>query len=206
MRLACQVRQAQSSSIFYRYFGELAYCFPPRVFRRQELPGKARIGIGFDAVYNNSMKIGDTPLIRSATPLRRKSSASATGGSSFADMLDEAGSHGSAVETSASITSLSGAGLLLAAQEVDEEGEKRRKTLRQGHSMLDSLERLRSALLTGMLPPSVLNELEEHLARQRTGLSDPQLLALMDDIELRLAVEKAKIDKALELRDNTNYT
>ena len=61
--------------------------------------------------------------------------------------------------------------------------------------MLDRLDDIRIALLTGSLPRAQLESLR-HLAREQIAPEDdPQLAAILDEIELRVAVELAKLDK-----------
>jgi hypothetical protein len=50
-------------------------------------------------------------------------------------------------------------------------------------------------LLTGALPRGQLESLR-HMAKERGDvLNDPQLQSILDEIELRVAVELAKLDK-----------
>jgi hypothetical protein len=85
---------------------------------------------------------------------------------------------------------------LLALQEISEEDVQRRKLVQQGHAMLDSLETLRRQLLSGVVPQQTLVDIHRHLALQKQHISDPGLLAIIEDIELRTAVELAKLEMA----------
>jgi hypothetical protein len=42
----------------------------------------------------------------------------------------------------------------------------------------------------------MLQDLSRHLSVQRQHLNDPRLMEVMDDIELRVAVELAKLENA----------
>jgi hypothetical protein len=147
------------------------------------------------------MKINDSSGIRSSAPLRRKTGVQGAGG--FEDLLNlgEAGAADAAggVSDVAGISSLDG---VLALQGMSDEESRRKEVVRQGQGMLDTLESLRRSLLAGIVPASVIHELDARLSRQRIGISDPKLLEVLDDIELRVAVEKAKLEAALRIHSN----
>ena len=72
---------------------------------------------------------------------------------------------------------------------------RRRAAMQRGDGMLDRLDDIRIALLTGSLPRGQLEALRR-MARERGDvLNDPQLQSVLDEIELRVAVELAKLDK-----------
>lgn len=146
------------------------------------------------------MKVSDANPLRGPAATRRRPGAGGAPGS-FDAYLDAASAENAAPAGAATppppVASVDG---LLALQSMEGEAERRRQAVREGEEMLDSLERLRRSLLSGGVPPGVLRELEQRLSRQRAMVSDPQLIALIDDIELRVAVEKAKLDRALLLR------
>lgn len=96
-------------------------------------------------------------------------------------------------------SSLSG---MLALQEVSDEEIRRKKIIKHGNEMLDSLEQLRRRLLLGTLPMQTLRDLNQQLSLQRQQIADPKLLAIMDDIELRAAVELAKLEMAVKANEN----
>jgi hypothetical protein len=85
---------------------------------------------------------------------------------------------------------------MLALQEISEEEIKRRKVVQQGKNMLDVLENLRRQLLAGGIPAETLVAMGRQLSVQRQQVADPKLMEVMDDIELRLAVELAKLEAA----------
>lgn len=81
---------------------------------------------------------------------------------------------------------------LLSLQEVPEGSGLRQQTLKQGKQSLDALEDLRRDMLLGDDNPHLLQRLREQQARMRQQAHDPSLKQVMDDIDLRLAVEIAK--------------
>ncbi|WP_142848939.1 flagellar assembly protein FliX [Telmatospirillum sp. J64-1] len=92
---------------------------------------------------------------------------------------------------------LAGVDALLAVQSVDavDEREARRRAAQQGAALLDGLEEIRMGLLTGALPKERLVELSRMVRSRREGVSDPRLSQLLDEIELRVEVELAKLER-----------
>ncbi|WP_417689756.1 flagellar assembly protein FliX [Roseibium sp.] len=122
-----------------------------------------------------------------------KSSKKRTGSddSSFApDMGSEAAS---APATSMS-SGIHGMDALLALQEVGEDPGRKRKAARYGHALLDGLESIRTDLLGGEVSEDRL----EALAREVSGQvesGDPEVDAVLREIELRVKVELAKLGR-----------
>ena len=88
---------------------------------------------------------------------------------------------------------------LLAIQSVGDatDREGRRRLVRRGEEMLDRLEDLRRDLLLGAVPTDKLVALAQMVRMQRGNCADPQLGALLDEIELRAEVELAKLSRGL---------
>ena len=141
------------------------------------------------------MKIDGLGNIKNSAPVKKRTGVS---GSSFADALsaaehDAAGASGSLSD----ITATGTVSNMFALQEVSDEEVRRKQLIQQGHNLLDKLEDLRRQLLMGTLPLHTLRNLERELSVQRMGTSDPRLTAIMDDIEIRAALELAKIEMAV---------
>ncbi len=85
---------------------------------------------------------------------------------------------------------------LLALQEISEDDVKRRKLIQQGGDMLDSLEKLRRCLLMGTINMGSLREISRQINIQKQAVSDPRLMEIIAEIELRAAVELAKLEMA----------
>lgn len=136
------------------------------------------------------MKITGYGTVRQANASRRKGGASVAG--DFATLLGrvEAG----AMDAAAPLANVASVPLLgaLAAQEVT--SDDRRQVLREAESALDRLEALRMALLSGRVPRDLLGALQRHIDTQRGAFPDPRLQSLLDDIDLRVAVELAKLE------------
>ncbi|GAA0773495.1 flagellar assembly regulator FliX [Roseibium denhamense] len=89
---------------------------------------------------------------------------------------------------------IQGMDALLALQEVDERAERRRKAARFGHTMLDQLEAVRTDLLAGVVSEDRLEALASRVSmRQPSG--DDRVEAVLDEIELRVKVELAKLGR-----------
>ncbi len=80
---------------------------------------------------------------------------------------------------------------LLALQSVEDPLLKKKKIVRRGTQLLDTLEEIKTDVLTGRVSESRLNQLMAVLGQAREK-ADPRLDALLDDIELRARVELAK--------------
>ncbi len=83
---------------------------------------------------------------------------------------------------------------LFALQEVADELNGRRRAVARANTLLDRLEDLRVALLAGRLPRTQLEQLRELAREHGPAADDPQLAAILGEIELRVAVELAKLD------------
>jgi hypothetical protein len=126
-----------------------------------------------------------------SSTVARRGPQAASNGSGFAEALsqDTATNAANAPRTVATVDNL------FMLQEVAEDLTGRRKAaVKRGSSMLDRLDDIRVALLTGSLPRGQLESLRRMAQDRGDVLNDPQLQSVLDDIELRVAVELAKLD------------
>ncbi|MEO6396244.1 MAG: flagellar assembly protein FliX [Devosia sp.] len=88
----------------------------------------------------------------------------------------------------------SGIEALLALQSVGDPLLSKKKSIRRGNALLDTLESIKADLLLGRVSEGRLNQLMVLIlsARERR---DPALDGLLDDIELRARVELAKFGR-----------
>ncbi|MBL0947118.1 flagellar assembly protein FliX [Brevundimonas sp.] len=70
--------------------------------------------------------------------------------------------------------------------------ERRRRAIRRGHRQLDRLEALKLAHLAGQADADALGALSRTGAEDRPDSEDPGLNAVLDQVDLRVAVELAK--------------
>jgi hypothetical protein len=82
-------------------------------------------------------------------------------------------------------------GALLAMQAVEDPTAGKKRQVRRGRSLLDTLDALKADLVMGHIGEGHLNQLMALIAQARER-SEPGLDALLDDIELRARVELAK--------------
>jgi hypothetical protein len=113
----------------------------------------------------------------------------ASDGTTFA--LPSSRSSGPTRGAALGLTALASLDAVLTLQGLSDATERRRRAVRHGHALLDGLEELRLALLDGSLVPATLRQ----LARRREPLGEAQLDAVLDEIELRAAVELAKLER-----------
>jgi Class II flagellar assembly regulator len=90
-------------------------------------------------------------------------------------------------------TPLAGLGGMLAIQEVPDAAADRRRAVRRGHGLLDELQELQLGLIEGRLSDATLRGLAARLEETRPALDDPKLASLLDQIEIRAAIEMAKL-------------
>lgn len=133
------------------------------------------------------MKIDPSRPTIAANPTRR-----ADAGGGFAPIGDDAApTVASTRATSATIAAQS----VLALQGLDDPIAKRARHVRRGKDSLDALDRLQIGLLEGRAPGDARATLGR-LLREREATDDPTLNAIMDDIDVRVAVELAKLENA----------
>jgi hypothetical protein len=121
-----------------------------------------------------------------------KAQAKKTGAGGFASHLggaDEA--EQVATVTASGITAINS---LFMLQEVEDEVAPRKKAIKRGTNMLEYLDEIRLGLLSGSLSPDVVRRLDGLVKQWRENFNDPELEFLIDEIELRAAVELAKIE------------
>lgn len=94
-------------------------------------------------------------------------------------------------QTQVPVAPNSGIEAILALQGVDRGAERKRNAVRHGQSMLDTLEEIKQDLLVGNIGEGRLHRLMALVTRARQE-ADPDLEALIDDIDLRAQVELAK--------------
>ena len=91
-------------------------------------------------------------------------------------------------------------GNLLSLQELPDALSRRRKALNTSRQSVDMLENLRRDMLVGRLGLSCITKMQQQLTQLAEQKRDnPEMAPLLDEIELRLAVEHAKLERAAKL-------
>jgi len=85
---------------------------------------------------------------------------------------------------------------LLALQETGGPLERKRRAVGRAGRILDVLDNIKVALLEGELGAGDLDRLRRAVRDERAATDDPQLEAVLDEIEVRAAVEVAKLEQA----------
>ena len=133
------------------------------------------------------MKItGPRPVQSGAVRRTRRGS----GGAKFSEHIS--------AEEPATVAAAGGARLapvdaLIAIQEVADATTGRGRAILRGRTMLDLLDDVHVGLLDGSIPACRLIALANSVRGKRDEVGDPRLAEVLDEIELRAAVEVAKL-------------
>ena len=136
------------------------------------------------------MKITQNAPIRS-TSIRRSGKSSAGRSGQFTDHL-VTGEAGAPTGNSNSSTPVSAVDSLLVLQEVPDATSGTSRAKLRAQDLLDQLDEVRHGLLAGALSRRMLDRLAQIARSERQSVDDPRLQELLDEIELRAAVELAK--------------
>ena len=130
---------------------------------------------------------------KSAELAKGKSTRKVSTGESFSDYLKmSSAQEGNNIQNTTAMTS---ADAIFAAQMVDgeEERQKKQKLLKRSYGLLDRLEEIRDGLLLGSISKDKLIEISRMVKNKNIKCDDEKLREIMEEIELRVEVELAKI-------------
>jgi hypothetical protein len=99
-----------------------------------------------------------------------------------------------AAASAVGVPAVSDVSALMALQGVEDPTERRRPALKRGGGLLDRLDELKLSLLQGEAGHGALDRLSRTLREERPVDADAGLNRLLDQIDLRAAVELAKAD------------
>lgn len=136
------------------------------------------------------MKIESGRGVAQTSGPRRAGAASAAPG--FAPSVD-APERTVAASATGAVASLDA---LLALQGEEPPAQRRARQAKRGRDALDALEKLEQGLLVGRAPAALKAELER-LQFAGEATDDPRLDDILREIDIRLAVEAAKLDQLL---------
>ncbi len=139
------------------------------------------------------MRIQSTERAKATSKSKGKNKASA--GGAFVPQHGEAAQNTStnAVAITSPIASID---TLIALQEGEDFRQAKKAATLRADALLDVLSDVRIGLLEGAVPLRALQRLDTTLKRTRAQTGDPRLESILDDVEIRAAVEKAKLDSA----------
>lgn len=140
------------------------------------------------------MKVEGPNRTQSTSSTQRKSRVS--GDSSFGDMLAEEAGASRGASAAHSIAHIDA---LLAAQETEDPTERaaKKRMHMRATAILDELESMRVALLTGTLTVGHVIDIADVVAQHREKIMDPRMTAILDEIDLRAQIELAKMRMAM---------
>lgn len=135
-------------------------------------------------------KVDGVNGVRGAAPIRKSGKAERTGGTNFAQHLQDESVSGPAGVSG--LNPIAGIGAILGVQEVDDATQRASKGKKRATQMLEELDDLRLALLGGVLSKDQLLRLAGTVQSEKAQVDDPHLAQILDDIDLRARVELAK--------------
>jgi hypothetical protein len=122
--------------------------------------------------------------------------ARGAGGEGFRIITPQAACGASQASSVSATQGIMGVEALLALQDVGTPLERKRRAVRRAGRILDTLDDLKIALLEGDISGADLDRLRRAVRDERDNTDDPNLEAVLDEIELRAAVEVAKLEQA----------
>ena len=91
------------------------------------------------------------------------------------------------------LRTVGGIDALIALQGIEDPVERRRRAVKHGRRALDALDELKLGLLAGTLDQATLLRLKSVAADLKEGSGDDRLDQVLGEIDLRVAVELAKV-------------
>jgi hypothetical protein len=139
-----------------------------------------------------SMNVDPTGPVRATQAGRRSERRSGAGSADFARHLDLSGSAPgvSGARQAAPVDAL------LVAQQVEGDADGDTLAKQRANVILEMLDEIRHAILAGTVDHGRLNHLAVLVRGRRDEAADPRLRAILDEVELRAAVELAKLERA----------
>lgn len=136
-------------------------------------------------------KIDGPGSIRTPQTIKRTSKSEGATGTSFAKHLDETGE----ASATSGVNNTSAVAGIIGVQEVDDALAHASKGKLRAEDILDRLDDLRIELLTGSISREKLTQLARIVSTRRGQITDPRLLEVLNEIDLRAQVELAKYEE-----------
>jgi len=144
------------------------------------------------------MKVEETKNSKVSSVSAKRRLGGNSDGSLFASMLSVADSVEN-VRSAVPVSPLEGPDTIVATQTIEDAAARRARNMKaakKGENLLDKLEKIRTALLCGTISNSSIIALSQALREKREPDIDPKLSTILDEIELRVEVELAKLETA----------
>lgn len=145
------------------------------------------------------MKIGGPKKTGGAGGTKKSSAGGNTSNTDFSQYVTGGASETAPASATQSITQLDALLAVQAAEDPTQKSAKKRARLR-ANTILDKLETIRLKMLGGDLTVGHMIDVADVVASHREKIDDPQLVNIMDEIDLRAQVELAKMQVALDAR------
>ena len=129
-----------------------------------------------------------------ATPQSARPAARTAAG--FSLPINAGVASANAASASSAPSNLAGVSALMALQGVEDPAERKKRSIRRASGLLDRLDELKLALLDGQDGAVVLDRLNRNWSEERPDDNDPALKSVLDQIDLRVAVELAKAESS----------
>ncbi len=138
------------------------------------------------------MKVGETKGSNGAAKAKKTSSSQASGKADFSQYVHGGVSEASGADATQSIAQLDA---LLSVQETEDPMQRsaRKRAYVRADAILNKLEEVRMKMLGGNLTLGHMIDVADVVASHRDKINDPQLTAIMDEVDLRAQVEIAKV-------------
>lgn len=141
------------------------------------------------------MKVSKTGSVKGADSSKKAKKAAGDDGG-FANALREV-SGADATEHAHATGGVGAVSSILAAQQVADATDHKSRGLmiNYGNDLLDRLEQIRVSILSGAVSKERLQDLARRLRERKSGSDDPRLDELINEVELRVEVEIAKLTR-----------
>lgn len=143
------------------------------------------------------MKIDGT---RSSSDVKKKSETKKSGSAngSFKTMVGSGAGETSESRSSSMSSGIASVDALLAAQTSEDPAQQksRKRMQERANTILDKLNELKVGILTGSVTVGHMVSIADVAATHREKITDPELSAILDEIDLRAQIELAKLQMA----------
>lgn len=131
---------------------------------------------------------------------KKKTDGASKGDGTFKTLMSDGASGTSETKGPSTSSSIASVDALLIAQAAEDPAQqKAKKRMRErAVNILDELNDLKMAMLTGQVTIGHMLSISDVVAMHREKIVDPELSALLDEIDLRAQIELAKLQVAVD--------